>query len=231
MSTDAIPYYRAALSALRFIEQRRPTDHRFGPEADAIWGAFRGHLQSIDRIDLLIRDADAQWPGALGARTVFGFDAVAEDEAFGPDWEGLDPVDAEELFRAELARPAPTSVAETLAAMASAWGLSIARFDVGAIDASEKLVAIGVSAFVALALAFDARQGELDFTDQVVCVASRPGDRQLAAAVSALVRSRGAQVLSSLDPDLAALVRGRRVVAAGDADPEELARVGAAVGS
>jgi hypothetical protein len=29
-------------------------------------------------------DADAEWPGGFGARTVFAGAAVAEDDAFGP---------------------------------------------------------------------------------------------------------------------------------------------------
>lgn len=37
-------FYRAALLALRYVEHRRPTGRRFGPEADARWGAMRGHL-------------------------------------------------------------------------------------------------------------------------------------------------------------------------------------------
>lgn len=72
-------YYRGALTGLRHVEARQPTGRRFGAEADARWASFRGDLTTADRIDLLIRDADAQWPGAFGARSVFARRAVAED--------------------------------------------------------------------------------------------------------------------------------------------------------
>src|SRR5690606_36252944 len=61
-------YYRGALTALRFLEERQSTGRRFGPDADLRWASFRGHLLDLDRVDLLIRDADAQWPGSLGPR-------------------------------------------------------------------------------------------------------------------------------------------------------------------
>ena len=70
-------YYEGALWALRFIEARRPTRRRFGAEADATWAAFRGDLGASARIDLLLRDADTQWPGAFGARSVYDLAAVA----------------------------------------------------------------------------------------------------------------------------------------------------------
>jgi hypothetical protein len=65
---ESSAYYRGVLTALRFLEQRRPTGRRFGPEADLRWSSFRGHLLDIDRVELMVRDADAEWPGALGAR-------------------------------------------------------------------------------------------------------------------------------------------------------------------
>ena len=65
-------YYEAALCALRFVEARRATRRRFGPEADATSTAFRGDFGTSARIDLLLRNADAQWPGAFGARSVYG---------------------------------------------------------------------------------------------------------------------------------------------------------------
>lgn len=82
--------------ALRFVESRRATKRRFGPDADATWTAFRDDFGTSARIDLLLRDADTQWPGAFGARSVYGLAAVAEDEAFGAAWMPLDDVDAED---------------------------------------------------------------------------------------------------------------------------------------
>ncbi len=57
-------YCRAALESLLFVEALRPTRRRAGADADATWASFRGDLTTADRIDLLLRDADAEWPGA-----------------------------------------------------------------------------------------------------------------------------------------------------------------------
>jgi hypothetical protein len=98
--------------ALRLVEARRATKRRFGPEADATWTAFRGDFGTSARIDLLLRDADAQWSGAFGARSVYDLAAVAQNEAFGGAWMPLDDVDAEELWRRIVAAPTPKSAAD-----------------------------------------------------------------------------------------------------------------------
>jgi hypothetical protein len=41
------------------LRARRPTGRRFGTEADARWNGFHGSLTIADRLDLLVRDADA----------------------------------------------------------------------------------------------------------------------------------------------------------------------------
>ncbi len=69
---ERVAYYQAALRCLQFVEKRKPTGRRFGSEADARWASFKGELTTSDRIDLLLRDADTEWLGAIGARTVFG---------------------------------------------------------------------------------------------------------------------------------------------------------------
>jgi len=224
MNLDVAPYYRAALAALRFLESRTPTDRRFGAEADATWAGFRGRLETTYRIDLMIRDADAQWPGAFGARTVFRLEGVAEDEAFGASFEGLDPVDAEELYRATIAQPSPRSVEDALRAIASAWGLPLAAFEVPNVGAAESLVVTGPSAVLALALVFEANPGSLDWSEQVVCVASRPSERQVAAAVAGLVPTRGAGKVVARGDD-SSLPKGRtaRLIASPDADADDLA--------
>ncbi len=185
---QAQAYYRAALCALRFVEQRRPTGRRFGSDADARWKGFCGHLKTSDRLDLLIRDADAEWLGAFGARTVFSMDAVREDDPFGPGWEPLDPVDAEELWRSELAGGAPSSVGEALTVAAAAWELSIAPIPIGVLGAADRLVVAGPSAIVSLAAAF-AEGTDFDWAEQVVVVATPPAHRQLAALAAALVNA------------------------------------------
>lgn len=186
-ANDITAYYRATLHGLRFVEARRATGRRFGAEADARWAAFRGDLTTADRIDLMIRDADAQWPRAFGARTVFVLRAVAEDEPFGMGWAGLDPVDAEDLWR-EHTMPAHDDVRGTVDAVARSWGTTLNAFDVGKVDATEKFVVAGASAIAALIAAFAAGR-DLDWTDQVVVVATAPAPRQLGALASALLNA------------------------------------------
>ena len=53
-------YVEGALRLLQFVENRRPTGRRFGADADARWASFRGDLETVDRIELMIRDADAE---------------------------------------------------------------------------------------------------------------------------------------------------------------------------
>lgn len=113
-------YVEGALRLLQFVETRRPTGRRFGADADARWNGFKGDLATADRIELMIRDADAEWPGGFGARTVYALPGVAEDEPFGAHWEGLDPVAAEELWRRVKTEPAPSSLGATLTAIAKA---------------------------------------------------------------------------------------------------------------
>lgn len=188
-------YYAASMAALRFLEGERPTGRRFGTDADARWKAFEGDLKAIDRIDLLIRDADAQWARSFGPRTVFDLGEVAEDEPFGPAWPRLDPVEAAALWRNE---PTPVAnVAEALRACASAWKLPIEALPLDAIGAGDKLVVVGPSAIVAVAEAFS-RGADLAFCEQVVCVATPPAHRQLAAVTAALLNApRACQLLTA----------------------------------
>ena len=79
-------FYRAALAGLRWLEIVEPTGRRFGPEADARWKGFAGHLTLTDRIDLLLRDAAVVWGAAFSAASVFQLPGLAADEPFGPDW-------------------------------------------------------------------------------------------------------------------------------------------------
>ena len=74
-------YLEGALKLLQFVETRRPTGRRFGPDADARWSSFRGDLETVDRIELMIRDADAEWPGGFGARNVYALQGVAESNS------------------------------------------------------------------------------------------------------------------------------------------------------
>ncbi len=214
-------YYRSALLALRHLDASRPTGRRFGPEADARWNAFRGHLTTADRIDLLIRDANAQWPEALGARTAFAFDAVSEDDPFGPDFPRLDPVDAEDLWRTLTPTSPPATIPTLIAAIATAWNLALAPFDPGPISPTDRLVVVGPGAIAATLLAF-ASTRDLDWIDQVIVIATPPAPRQLAALAAALLgASRPTPLHTATTPVQAP---HRRLVASPDALPEDLRR-------
>lgn len=179
-------YYQAALSGLRHIESRRPSGRRFGENADALWKGFAGELTTSDRLDLLIRDADAEWPGAFGARTVFHRAGVAEDEAFGVGWTPLDPSDAEELWREMTRSDAPADVVSALSAAAAAWGIALSAFEVGELSAADRVLVAGPSAIAAVIARFSEDRG-LGWGDQVVVVATPESHRQLALLGAALV--------------------------------------------
>ncbi len=216
------PYHQATLAALRFAEARNPSNRRFGPDADALWKAFAGDMQTTDRIDLLIRDADAQWPGALGPRTVFHNQGVAEDDPFGPAWQPLDPVDAEKLWRE--AASVPASVDELLGELAKAWHFDLQAFDLDEIKPTEKLVVAGPSAIAAAIRAF-ANDKDLDWVEQVVCVASPPAHRHLAAIAGMILNvTKRAEILHA--SETTGVSRGRRLILSDDADPEDRAVFG-----
>ena len=186
--TDVRSFYVTALVGLRYVEARRATGRRFGAEADARWTGFRGDLTTADRLDLLLRDADAEWPGAFGARTVFAERAVAEDDAFGPAWESLEPVDAEQLWRTALATKEPRDLDSLLSAWSAAWETTVAPFAVGEITTVERLVVAGPSAIAATLRAFAGR-ADLAWSEQVTVVATPPAHRQLAALATAVLNT------------------------------------------
>jgi hypothetical protein len=222
---SAKAYYEGALTALRFVERRLPTSRRFGTEADARWASFRGDLTTADRIDLLLRDADAEWPSAFGARVVHALRAVAEDEPFGSAWTSIDPVDAEELWRGLTQKPVNDDVRATLLTIAAAWELKVPSFDAGAITAVDKLVIAGPAAIVAVVEAF-ARGVALDWADQVVVVATPPAHRQLAAVAAALLNARRPTVLlEAASPPMSRLPA--RLVVSPDAEAADAARAAA----
>ena len=186
-----------------------------------------------DRVDLLLRDADAQWPQAFGARTVFDLQAVAEDEAFGAEWESLDPVAANELWRAPVDAQTPQDLGATLRDAASAWGLTLAPHEVDPIRPADRLVLVGPSAIAATVSAF-AQGTDLDWSDQVVCVASPPAHRQLASLAAALLNSGKSTALRSPAGASGAggaggACAGHRLVHSSDADGADLAAARALV--
>lgn len=224
MQLDGTGHYVAgALRLLQYVESRRPTGRRFGADADARWNSFRGDLETVDRIELMIRDADAEWPASFGARLVYALPGVPEDEPFGSQWEGLDAVAAEELWRQVKAEAAPTTPLAALTAIAAAWDRSLTAHAVTKVGATDHLLVVGASAIAATIEAF-ATGTALDWADQVMVVASSPAERQLAAAATALLNAqRPARILSATEAATAKPDRGTRLVASDDASPTDRA--------
>lgn len=229
-TADRHAYYRAALRGLRFVEHRAPSGRRFGDDADALWKGFAGRLDASDRIDVLLRDADTEWPGAFGARATFSLRATAEDEAFGAEWESLDGHAAAKLW-AEIGAQAPADVATALREVCQAWELAVAPFEVGSLDPTLRLAVSGASAIVAAILAF-AAGSDLAWSRQVTVVSDRPAERQLGALAAALLDAgSGTTIVSATDPEAQAqALRFGRALVSGDADEAAQSFIAARVG-
>lgn len=216
---DLRAFYVVALAGLRFVEARRPTGRRFGAEADARWTGFRGDLTTADRLDLLLRDADAEWPGAFGARVTFAEPAVAEDESFGPAWPGLEPVDAEEVWRTSLSSAEPKDLSDLLSAWSAAWGVKLSPTEVGPVSTVDRLVVAGPSAIAAVLGAFVGRS-DLAWAEQVTIVATPPAHRQLAVVATAVLNDTKPTVV--VTHGQAHALTGRTVISA-DASSDDAA--------
>ena len=193
-------FYAATVAGLRALEAQHPTDRRFGPNADATWKAFKGELNEGDRVDLLLRDAALQHPAAFGPRSIFLLDGLAEDEPFGPDWQGPDASIVLRLLRDSSGFSGSFKVADALAAAAKAWGVTPKPLRAGAaadVQAATRFWLSGSGAIVSLAATFEGRP-ELDLADQAVLVADQPAERQLYGLAVALLQStRPARLLTS----------------------------------
>ena len=218
-----LAFYEASLRALRYVEARSPTGRRFGADADAMWRTFRGHLTATDRIDLLLRDADAEYPGAFGARVAFALRGVGDDDAFGSSWEHPTPVDADALWRRVVGEPPPTDMAAAVHACATALGIPLQPFALPRLTANTRLLLAGPSAIAAVAVAF-ARERDLGWADQVTCVASPPAHRQLAVLSAALLGAKPTVLLGANTSPAPLVAFGERL-AADDADASDRATV------
>jgi hypothetical protein len=218
-----LPFYEASLRALRFVEARSPTGRRFGADPDAMWRTFRGHLTASDRIDLLLRDADAEYPGSFGARVIFGLRGVGDDDAFGSAWTHPDATDADALWRRVVADPPPADVAGALAACARAWALTVRPPDVPGFAPNARVLVAGPSAIAGVAAAF-AQGRDLAWADQVTCVATPPAHRQLAAVAAALLAAKPTHIVAASEP-LAPQARFDHRIVSDDADPADRALV------
>ncbi len=182
--TLARPYYRAALAALRHLDERTGR-RRFGLDADARWSSFAGDdpadvhgdaarirvLGDLDRIDLLLRDADAQWPRAFGARTVFDLTAVAEDDAFGAQWSP--GVDGHALWQEAARAPLHSNLADLLRGLAALWDVPLTITRIPPPRPTDRWLLHGASATAGAIVAFT---GTPDATwhTQVLVVAEPP---------------------------------------------------------
>lgn len=218
-ASEVSNYYRAALRALRFVEHRRATGRRFGTEADARWAALRGDLTTSDRIDLLVRDANAEWPSAFGARAVFQMNDVAEDDPFGAHWLPLPPVDAEELWREIVVETPPSTLGAALDAVAQAWGTKLTPFSVGTLTVGERLLVAGPNAIASTLAAF-AESSDLSWHRQVCVVATAPAARQLAALAPAWLNvNQPVRIFAADESDKG--LTGRRPIVSDDASIDD----------
>jgi hypothetical protein len=218
-----LAFYEASLRALRYVEARSSTGRRFGPDADAMWRTFRGHLTAADRIDLLLRDADVEYPGAFGARVAFSLRGVGEDDAFGSSWQRLPPTDADTLWRRFLAEPVAADPSAAISACASALGISIRPRELPKLTANTRLLLAGPGAIASVAAAF-ANERDLAWADQVTCVATPPAHRQLAVLSAALLGAKPT-VLFAAAESLPASAHFDHRLASDDADAVDRAVV------
>ena len=214
-------YYLAALRLLRFIEHRAPTTRRFGEQADAAWKQFAGALKTTDRIQLMIADAHAQWPGSVGPSVVCNMPGVAEDDAFGPDWQPLGGAEAERVWSGLGKGVQPKDVHAALSAIADAWGISLAACVPPDIKPGQVVVVAGPSALAGLVEYF-ASHADLAWPRQVTAIATPPGHRQLAAAAGALLNFTEATVVHAAGADLGKL-KPAHVIVSGDAQEADAA--------
>ena len=201
-------FYRAALIGLRYLDDQQDRASRFGPDADARWNSFQGHLHAGDRINILCRDAAVTYGAAFAPSVVFDTDGVAPDEAFGPDWPGVEQRVAKKLWAEAEALPKHDTAA-ALDAAATTLGLSPTPIDgdLTQLTAATKVAVGGLTAIAATARAFDANPA-LRWAEQVTVVADTPPARQLAGLAAVFLKTDRPTTLASpaATPDATATI-------------------------
>jgi hypothetical protein len=183
-------FYRTALLGLVALEQRQPTTRRFGPDADAAWSMFHGHLDAGDRIDLLIRDAGVKHPAVFAPRTVFSFADIPEDEPFGPTWRSPFGRDTGRAAWRETLALRDLAPHELWTRALAAWGVRPEVLELRSrLDLTSRVLVVGTTAIAALADRFLAER-DLDWGRQVVAVAEDPAGLQLAGLVPVICGAR-----------------------------------------
>ena len=212
-------FYAAALVGLRALDARERTPRRFGPEIDARWKNFRGHLGMSARLDILVRDAAVTYGAAFSPAKVFRLPGLASDEPFGPDWSGLEDHEADRRWP-------PGAEVASLDDCAHAWGIEARAVGLPDITPSTRLVVTGGAAILALGKTFAARR-ELSWSSQVLVIADGPSSRHLAGLVAPLVGAGGATSLAATTEEVsqvreaAGFIGGATVVESGDATRQE----------
>lgn len=202
-------YYRAAFLGLHALDAAERTPRRFGPDAEARWSGFAGHLGTAERLDLLIRDAAVTWGVGFSPALIFDLPGLAEDEPFGPDWASLPPQEVQRLWASPPWAVSIGDVAEVL-------DVPLTPVDLPSITPSTRLMVAGGAAVCALATHFSG-QDELSWPDQVLVVSERPQVLQLAGLVAPIIAARGPSCALRPVDDVAAALKEQGWSAGGEA--------------
>lgn len=215
---DRTLFYEASVIGLRALDLRDNVARRFGPDANTRWASFKGALNDSDRLDLLLRDAAVTWGVGFSPAEAFGLFGLAPDEPFGPDWQSLDKGSAHRLLHADLAVVSPEELGKLL-------GVTSGPVQLSTITASTRLVVAGGAALVTVARIF-ADRSDLQWSDQVLAVATTPAHRQLAGLLAVLTNATARTRLARPGGDLrtilktAGFVQLDIAVVSPDAEPE-----------
>lgn len=190
-SSNVHRFYLAALHGLQLLDRRSGGGRRFGPEADARWAGFAGHLRVSDRLDMLLRDGAVVLGPAFSAAQVFQLPGLAADEPFGADWPGLTEDTAKALWR-EVAQQTELEPDRAVDRCAEVLGLdpSLPEPRCEGLAPATRLLVTGGKAIMSSIRAF-AHDEALSWNEQVMVVASGPAERQLAGLAAAILGQSG----------------------------------------